>query len=70
MSAAPDTLGQPLARARELLAKAEWGIVEIEETRPPDKHGQPNGPLRVVQQRQVEPGQVVLVVAREISLKR
>ena len=70
MSAGPDTLGQPLAGARELLEEAGWQIAQVDETRPPAKYRRPRGPLRVVQQRQVGPGQVVLVVAREISLKR
>ena len=70
MSAAPDTRGHTLTRARELLEESGGEIVHVDETRPPAKYRPPDGPLRVVQQRQVGPGQVALVVVREISLKR
>ncbi len=66
--AAPNAVGQSVAQARELLEAAGWEIVQIEETRPPDKYREPDGPLRVIQQRQVGPGRVRLVVARQIDL--
>ncbi len=63
-----NAVGQSAARARELLEDAGWEIVQIEETGPPAKSRQPAGLLRVVQQRQVGPGRVRLVVARQINL--
>ncbi len=68
--APPNTVAREVSRARELLAEAGWEIAQVDETRPPAKYRQPGGPLRVIQQRPVEPGRVVLVVARQANLKQ
>ncbi len=65
--ASPDTVAHELSRARELLEGAGWEIAQVDETRPPDKYRQPDGPLRVIQQRPVEPGRVVVVVAHQVT---
>ena len=68
MPAPPNTVGHELTRARKLLEGAGWEVAQIEETGPPAKYRRPEGPLRVVQQRPVEPGRVVLVVAHQVTL--
>ena len=66
--APPHTVAHELRRARKLLGEAGWEIAQVDETRPPDKYRRPAGPLRVIQQRPVEPGRVVLVVAHQVTL--
>ena len=63
-----DTVGLKLSRARELLAGAQWEMEAVEAIPPVPPHRQPQGLLRVVQQRVVGPKQVVFVVAREVSI--
>lgn len=66
----PSTVGYKLTRAREVLAEDNWEIAVVEQTDPPARHSRPNGPLRIVRQRQIKPGQMVLTVtvAQQISI--
>jgi len=66
MIAAPDTVGRELASARRLLGNADWQV-EVEQSGPPAPHQVPTGPLRVIQQRQVSPRRVTLVLAHQIG---
>jgi len=58
----PCVLGLPLAEAERLLSEAGVGEVEVKETAPPRARW-PEGPLRVVRQRETERGVSLLVAA-------
>ena len=68
MPAPPDTVGHELTRARKLLEEAGWEVAQVDETQPPAKYRRPEGPLRVVQQHQLAPKRVVLVVVCQVTL--